>query len=293
MEPLHLNTVSIHRLPVKNQIEISILRLDQIHPDISGNKWFKLKFYLDDAISRNTQTIATFGGAWSNHVLATAAACQLKNLTSIGIIRGEKPKEFSYTLHRSAVYGMKLIFVSRDEYKQKTVPPELLQNTYIINEGGYGENGVAGASTIADYYKKENFTHVCCAIGTGTMMAGLIRAAATDQAVIGINVLKSNTGIEKQTQAMLHERDKMKKYSIVHDYHFGGYAKYTPELIDFMNEFYKDTSIPTDFVYTGKLLYGIYNLIGKGFFPANSRLLVIHSGGLQGNRSLGDGMLIF
>jgi 1-aminocyclopropane-1-carboxylate deaminase/D-cysteine desulfhydrase-like pyridoxal-dependent ACC family enzyme len=293
MDPLSLDSVTIHRLPSDGKVEISVLRLDKIHPDISGNKWFKLKFYLDDAISKNTQTIATFGGAWSNHILATAAACRLKNLRSIGIIRGEEPKEYSYTLHKSAEYGMKLIFISRIEYSEKIVPPELLTHAYIIDEGGYGEKGVAGAATIADFYRHQNFTHICCAAGTGTMMAGLIRAASASQAVVGISVLKNNTSLVTQIKSLLTNEEKKKKYTFVEDYHFGGYAKYTPALIDFMNKFYRDTSIPTDFVYTGKLIYGVFDLAAKGYFPANSRLLVIHSGGLQGNQSLRNGKLIF
>lgn len=296
MEPLHLDTISIEPLPGKNQQEISILRLDKIHPDISGNKWFKLKYYFDEAINRNTQTIATFGGAWSNHILATAAACQLKNLKSTGIIRGEQPKAFSYTLSRATDYGMKLIFISRDDYRQKIVPSkfaDIVQDSFVINEGGYGETGAAGAATIADYYKKEDYTHICCAVGTGTMMAGLIKAATTKQTIVGISVLKNNSDLQKETEALLTEDEKKKKFLFIHNYHFGGYGKYTAELIDFMNGFYRNTSVPTDFVYTAKLAYGVYDLVTSNFFPPDSRLLIIHSGGLQGNRSLKNGMLIF
>ncbi len=296
MEPLQINNVTIDQLSPKNQIDIKMLRLDKIHSDISGNKWFKLKFYLDDANTRHAQTIATYGGAWSNHIVATAAACRLKNLKSIGIIRGEQPKHFSCTLNKALEYGMKLIFISREEYKQKTVPSEyagIIKDAYLINEGGYGQIGAAGAATIGDYYEQEDYTHICCAVGTGTMMAGLIKAAPAQQTVVGISVLKNNVDIQKETGALLTEDEKKKKFSFIHDYHFGGYAKYTPGLIDFMNKFYTGNFIATDFVYTAKLMYGICDLIAKDFFPAGSRLLVIHSGGLQGNQSLKKGMLIF
>src|SRR5205085_4835577 len=150
------------------------------------------------------------------HILATAAACELRQLKSIAIIRGKQPKEFSYTMNKALEYGMKLIFISRDEYKQKIVPPHyghVLQDAYIINEGGYGKAGADGAATIADYYKNENYTHICCAAGTGTMMAGLIKAASPGQTVAGISVLKNNWDIQNQTEALLTQEEKKKKFT--------------------------------------------------------------------------------
>jgi len=140
-------------------------------------------------------------------------------------------------------------------------------------------------------YNKEAFTHCCCAVGTGTMMAGLTRAITSRQKMTGISVLKNNYDPENNLQSLLH--DEPKEWQIIHDYHFGGYAKYKPGLIEFMNEFYRQTRIPSDFVYTGKLFFAISDLIKNNYFPAGSKLLLIHSGGLQGNSSLSKGTLIY
>src|SRR5260221_14167293 len=169
MEPLHFENITADQLPPppsgKNKIDLFLLRLDKIHPDISGNKWFKLKFYLDDAIAQGKETIVTFGGAWSNHIIAVAAACKLNGLQSTGIIRGEKPKKLSGTLKMAAEYGMQLVFITREDYKKKKIPSPLSvadDNNYIISEGGYGEKGAVGAAAIADYYQGKQYTHICC-----------------------------------------------------------------------------------------------------------------------------------
>lgn len=298
MEPVNLKNICLDRIAFKaqdkNNADLFLLRLDKIHFEISGNKWFKLRFYLEDALAQHKKTIATFGGAWSNHILATAAACQSKGLQSIGVIRGEKPPELSYTLKKAAEYGMNLVFISRDEYRQKIMPPEISsKDVYIINEGGYGEKGMQGAATIAEFYEREEFTHICCAVGTGTMIAGLIKATKPGNQVLGISVLKNNLSIEKEIKNLLPVNKQRNNYSVNHNYHFGGYAKYNQVLIDFMNEFYKQTSVPTDFVYTAKLVYAAHDLVKTNFFPTGSRILLIHSGGLQGNNSLPEETLIF
>ena len=294
MEKINFDNISVDKisLPVflEKQVEVSVLRLDKIHPVISGNKWFKLRFYLEEAKQLQKKTILTFGGAYSNRIVATAAACKLNNIKSVGIIRGEEPKNLSPTLLQAKEFGMQLVFISRENYKEKKNPVELSDETYIINEGGYGEKGVEGAATIFDYCEKENFTHYCCAVGTGTMLAGLVMTSLPHQSVIGISVLKNNFELEKNVSSFLKGETK---FQILHDYHFGGYAKYKPELIQFMNKFYQQTLIPSDFVYTGKLFYAVNDLIEKKFFPAKSKLLILHSGGLQGNVSLEKGMLIF
>ncbi|MBS1609384.1 MAG: pyridoxal-phosphate dependent enzyme [Bacteroidetes bacterium] len=299
MNPVNSEHINLDRLEFgaqdKNNISLYLLRLDKIHPEISGNKWFKLRFYLDDAIAQNKQTIATLGGAWSNHILATAAACKLNGLHSIGIIRGERPHDLSYTLKKATEYGMNLIFIPRSEYKQKIMPPDLAsrEDVYLIDEGGYGEKGMLGAATIAEFYKQQKFTHICCAVGTGTMMAGLIKASGPLQQILGISVLKNNWSIEKEIKALLGENGQHIRYSVNHNYHFGGYAKYNDSLIAFMNDFYRHTQVPTDFVYTAKMVYGVYALLERNFFPPGSRILLIHSGGLQGNNSLLHETLIF
>jgi 1-aminocyclopropane-1-carboxylate deaminase len=278
-------------IPFYGAIEVKILRLDKIHPVISGNKWFKLKYYLKEAKEQDKKKIITFGGAWSNHIVATAAACEMNGFSSAGIIRGEEPALLSPALLLAQDYGMELYFINRDDYNEKIVPAELKgPEHYFINEGGYGEKGADGASGILDHSKKD-FTHCCCAAGTGTMMAGLVNAVSARQKVIGISALKNNHDLEKNVRSLLDEESK--EWQIIHDYHFGGFSKYKPGLIDFMNEFYRKTNIPSDFVYTGKLFFAIADLVKNNFFPPGSKLLLIHSGGLQGNASLGKGTLIY
>ena len=296
MEDINLNNITTDKLSIplfeKRQLEVSILRLDKIHPLISGNKWFKLRFHIDEAKKQGKKKILTFGGAWSNHILATAAACKLYNLAAIGIIRGEEAAILSPTLVQANELGMQLVYTSREEYKQKLIPNEWNdEDCYIVSEGGFGATGAKGAASILAHCKKNEYTHICCAVGTGTMMAGLITSAMPGTNVTGISVLKNNTELNEQVTTLLPT--KKEKFEIIHDYHFGGYAKYKPELLAFMNSFYRQTSVPTDFVYTGKLCFAVNDLAEKKFFPSESRILLIHSGGLQGNQSLNKGTLIF
>lgn len=274
----------------RNGVEVFVLRTDKLHPVISGNKWFKLKHYLQQAKAKQAQSILTFGGAYSNHIVATAYACRQTNLQSIGIIRGEEPAAYSHTLQDAIKYGMRLYFTSRDDYRQKKIPEALSDSScFIIPEGGYGVAGADGMATLQ--YKKEDFDIICCAVGTGTMMAGLINSKAPQAEVLGISVLKNNYKLSDDVLKLLN--DKTQKVNINHDYHFGGYAKLNQELIRFMNNFYQQTAIPTDFVYSGKLFYGVNNLIEKNHFRQGSRILIIHCGGIQGNDSLPKDTLIF
>jgi 1-aminocyclopropane-1-carboxylate deaminase len=284
-------TVDTISLAKHNEITADVLRLDKINPVISGNKWFKLRYYLEEARSQHKKGIITFGGAWSNHIIATAAACQMNSLHSIGLIRGEEPRQLSPTLLRAKEMGMQLLFLSRSDYRSKEIPASIQpEEYYIVNEGGYGIMGARGASTILEHCHN-SYTHYCCAVGTGTMMAGIINHSNTEQKTIGISVLKNNTRLEEMIQALLVNQNG--NWKLIHDYPFGGYAKHQPALLRFMNEFYGKTGIPSDFVYTGKLFYAINDLIEKKYFPPESRLLLIHSGGLQGNESLETGSLIF
>ena len=271
------------------KIRADVLRLDTIDPVISGNKWFKLRFYVEEAIASGHSTIVTFGGAWSNHIVAAAALCKIYGLHVYGIIRGEEPAVLSPTLQQARMLGMELIFISRTAYREKIIPPELIPDPhYIIPEGGYGDAGARGAATILDHCGP-GYTHYCCAVGTGTMMAGLSRAAMPGQRVTGIAVLRDMIDLEKNVAALTSSSN----WQIIHDYHHGGYAKHDPLLIQFMNSFYRQTNIPSDFVYTGKLFFAINDMVKNDFFPSGSRLLIVHSGGLQGNASLGKGTLIF
>lgn len=267
------------RLKNKN-VSLDILRLDKIHPVISGNKWFKLKYHLVNFNAGNYNGIVTFGGAWSNHIVATACMCYQQKIKCVGVIRGERPSQLSYTLRDAENYGMKLKFISREDYKNKNDIAGF-DGYYIIPEGGAGDAGEKGAREILEYADGKNYTHIACAVGTGTMFNGICNSISEKQ-ILGVVVLK---GWKED-----HKNDNAK---LLLNYHFGGYAKHTPELLSFMNEFYKQTNIPTDFVYTGKLVFAIFDLVKKDHFKEDSRILMIHSGGLQGNASLQKGSLIF
>ena len=279
------------RFPV-TPIELSggvsgaVARLDLIHPQLSGNKLFKLWYYLERYRTGGYQRLVTFGGAYSNHLLATAYACHALGIPCTGIVRGEAPAQPGPTLVDCARYGMELRFVSRQEYKEGAFgesgdPRELL----IIPEGGAGEDGIRGASLICKAIPGfGEFTHILCAVGTGTTIAGIKRGLHPGQSVIGIPVLKippaSRTAFGEGLQLSF-------------DYAFGGYARWNPELIAFMNRFFQATEIPTDFVYTAKAAFALYDLAANDFFPKDSRILLIHTGGLQGNRSLPPDLLGF
>ncbi|HUQ96757.1 MAG TPA: pyridoxal-phosphate dependent enzyme [Chitinophagaceae bacterium] len=277
-------------------VSLHALRLDEIHPIISGNKWFKLKAYLADAAQQGKQTILTFGGAYSNHILATAALCAASGFSSIGIIRGEKPNPLSPTLADAAQYGMHFHFISREAYRLKQIPEEaygLLKklDVYVINEGGYGDKGREGSMDILKSCDTENYTHIIAAVGTGTMLSGLVCAALPTQEIIGISVLKKAFSVAAEIQNLLPPQTR--PFTLLHDFHFGGYAKHTPLLLQFMNDWFTETCIPTDFVYTAKTFYAADALINAGYFKKGSRVLVVQSGGLQGNRSLPAGALQF
>ena len=294
-EAITVDKIDLPAIKEKN-IRVSALRLDKIHPVISGNKWFKLKYYIKDAQTQKKDHLVTFGGAYSNHIIATAAAGTLFGFKTTGIIRGEQPQKLSHTLLLAQEYGMKLMFATREEYRAKKVPRkiyEISDKVYLVNEGGYGPLGVKGAAEILDHCKKEKFSHIACAVGTSTMMAGLIKAGLSYQEIIGVAITKDEQGLKDELLRVLPAKEKNKEFQLVNEYHFGGYAKHKMELVNFMNQFFKDTGIPTDFVYTGKLFFGILDMIRNNSFPGDSNILVIHSGGLQGNLSLPKRTLIF
>jgi 1-aminocyclopropane-1-carboxylate deaminase len=193
-------------------------------------------------------------------------------------------------------YGMQLIFLSREHYRNKIIPKDIADSSgkiYLINEGGYGNLGVKGAMEILDHCKKENYSHIACAVGTSAMMAGLVKASLPHQETIGIAVIKNETGLKQELLNLLSPVERQKKFRLLGDHHQVGYAKYNDELINFMNEFYKVTCIPTDFVYTGKLFCAVSNMIKIDLLPKGSNILMVHSGGLQGNLSLPKRTLIF
>ena len=282
---------------IKKNIELSILRLDQIHPVISGNKFFKLFYFLQEAKNSTHKRVITFGGAYSNHLAATAFACRQSNLNCIGIVRGEEPKILSPTLQFCLENGMTLSFLSRGSYKHKTEKLFLHDLTkkhgehVLIPEGGYAIKGAKGAGLINRFYNCNDYTHICLPVGTATTFAGMVNENESQTEIIGFSVLKNMHDLNKRLKEL--KVNTHSKYSFITEYHFGGYAKKTNELTRFMNDFYYHQSIPLDFVYTGKMMFGIYDLIRKNHFPGGSKLLAIHTGGLQGNNSLEKGTLIF
>ena len=294
---MNINNIYIQDISVllDNILNINILRADVLDPVVSGNKWFKLQFYVRDAIAAGKTTLATFGGPYSNHIIATAKYGHNMGLNTVGFIRGEKPTTLSPTLTDAIQHGMTLHFVSREDFerKEKIISHNQDPNWAWIPEGGYGITGAEGAKSMLTIKDTSSYDTIICAVGTGTMMAGIIKAAAPHQKVIGISVLKNNVSIDAEIKALLTKEEVNKNFEMIHDYHFGGYAKHKPALIDFMNDCYKKMELPLDFVYTAKLMYGARDLATKGKFEPSSKILVIHSGGLQGNRSFKKGTLTF
>ncbi len=310
----------VHSSFDRADIRVDVLRLDKIHPEISGNKWFKLKYFLEEAKDQNKQVLLSFGGAYSNHLLALAAAASMAGFASVGMIRGEEPPMLSPTLSAAQEYGMKLCFLSRSEYMRQKIAAacmELAKNetdpdsavrysemgigsgdefgpgTLFIPEGGAGFAGVRGAEEILSLVPFTEYSHICCAVGTGTTLAGLINSSAPDQVKIGVSVLKGTEALGPMDLSWIKDHSKLNNVTIIHTDHFGGYAKMNAELILFMNELYRNSGIPTDFVYTAKLFHSIVRMATEKAFYPGSRILVLHSGGLQGNRSLQPGQLEF
>ncbi|MEG1235704.1 MAG: pyridoxal-phosphate dependent enzyme [Acinetobacter sp.] len=266
-------------------INISIKRLDLVHPHISGNKFFKLKYNLLAAQQQGYKKLLTFGGAYSNHIAATAYAAQLFGFESLGIIRGEElvDKPLNATLNTAQQFGMQLQFVTREAYRQKQSATYLAQlqqdypDYYVIPEGGTNPLAIQGCIEILTDEDRQDFDLICCAVGTGGTIAGLIEASHSQQQVWGFSALKGdflNTEVEQLTQK--------RNWQITDQYCCGGYAKTNTELMQFIRAFEQQYDIPLEQIYTGKMLLGLSDLIQHGTFPKDHRILVIHSGGLQG-----------
>ncbi|MFN5375645.1 MAG: 1-aminocyclopropane-1-carboxylate deaminase/D-cysteine desulfhydrase [Chitinophagaceae bacterium] len=295
-----LNNTLIQLVPNKTAeiqgISVSILRLDLIHPVVSGNKIFKLKYYLEAALNEKKQRLITFGGAYSNHLVATAFAAQQNGLKALGYVRGEAPEKLSDTLSDCLNYGMELKFVPRLDYDALQLDAIMRENTdaVVIPYGGHGRLGALGAREILAFETAQNFDTIMASCGSGTMGAGLLAALNNKQKLFLFSAMKNNFSIEAEIKSVLLKEEYLNKsFEINHHYHFGGFAKKDDHLLEFMNAFYKETTIPTDFVYTGKLVYGMNDMIQKQLIPRGSNILLIHSGGLQGNRSLKNKELIF
>lgn len=280
-------------------ISVSVLRLDKIHPLVSGNKLFKLHYFLQDALLAMHKPVITFGGAYSNHLAATAFACKWLQLKSVGIVRGEQPAVLSSTLRQCMRDGMQLKFVSRQAYALKSTAKFLTAietefgACHIIPEGGYHHLGAKGAAHIMDLVPANVYSHICLPVGTATTLAGIMLAAAQGQKVIGTEILKGITDNKERIMELSAIKPDFCQLQLLKDYHFGGYAKKTPHLIKFINSCWLHYNLPLDFVYTAKMLYSVFDCIKKDNFEKGSKILCLHTGGLQGNKSLPLNTLLF
>lgn len=276
--------IQLPLLTAKN-ITLYIKREDTIHPHISGNKFRKLKYNLIKAGSLGYKTILTFGGAFSNHIAATAHAGKLHQFNTIGVIRGDELQDSwkgNPTLRFAKEQGMEFCFVSREAYSVKDTKAFLAQLRerfgifYTLPEGGTNPLAVQGCEEVLTT-EDTVFDMVCCSVGTGGTLAGLINSKNDDQQVLGFPALKGDF-LKKDIRNFVQNED----WDLVTDYHFGGYAKVTPELVQFINEFKECTGVPLDPIYTGKMVFGILDLVKKDHFMPGTKILAIHTGGLQG-----------
>jgi 1-aminocyclopropane-1-carboxylate deaminase len=272
----------------EKEVRLFIKRLDKVHPFISGNKWVKLKYNLIEAKKLGYKTLLTFGGAYSNHIAATAFAAQEKGFKSTGIIRGEEHFPLNHTLDFARENGMELKYVSRSDYREKTTSDFLEKlkaqfgDFYLIPEGGANELAIQGAAEILDAHDTQDY--ICCAVGTGGTIAGIIKASNDTQTVVGFPAIKGFEQLEKNIKNWTNTSN----YKFINTYVGDGYAKVSEVLVDFINEFNAAHNIPLDAVYTGKMMMGILDLVGKDYFPTGSSILAIHTGGLQGNKGMSE-----
>lgn len=272
-----------------NSISVSIKREDLIHPFVSGNKFRKLKYNLLQAKEENQETLLTFGGAFSNHIAAVAYAGKEKGFKTIGIIRGDELRgkiAENPTLVFAQNCGMQLEFISREEYRLKN-EASFLENLkteygdfYLIPEGGTNELAIKGCQEILTE-KDSDFDFVCCSVGTGGTISGIINSALPHQKVLGFPALKGDF-LKDEIRIFVQNEN----WDLITDYHFGGYGKVNQDLVTFINQFYNENEIPLDPIYTGKMVFGVIDRIQKGYFPAQSKILLIHTGGIQGIKGM-------
>jgi 1-aminocyclopropane-1-carboxylate deaminase len=268
------------RLPLRIRVRLECNN----HPFVSGNKWWKLKYNIAEAQRQGSRTLLTFGGPYSNHVFATAAAARELDMSSIGIIRGERVS--NPTLDFAERCGMRLHFVSREEYKSKNDSAYAAQlerafgDFYLVPEGGTNENAIKGCSEFGSMLHSENdFDTLCLPVGTGGTMAGLIRSMALNKSVIGFSALKGGAFLADEIRRWIDSETCT--WRIETSYHFGGYARRTRQLEDFIALVRATHGISLDPVYTSKMMFGVIDLARRGTFPKGSNVLAIHTGGLQ------------
>ena len=273
-------------------INLYVKRDDLIHPQFGGNKWRKLKYNLDYARQRQFDTLLTFGGAWSNHIYATAAAGKYFGFKTIGIIRGEEHTPLNATLSFARSCGMQLHYINRAEYRKKHEVKFLQKikqqygDVYILPEGGSNTLAIKGCKEIVDEISDQidkPFDVICCASGTGATLAGIISSIQSDQYAIGFSALKGGDFLNEEVSQFLSGDNTKQNWRIEDHYHFGGYAKVDDSLIQFIKDFNSQYDIMLDAVYTGKMFFGLFQLIAEGHFKNSTTIVTIHSGGLQGN----------
>jgi 1-aminocyclopropane-1-carboxylate deaminase len=281
-----LNDIPTQKIKIVNTtISLHIRREDLIHPFISGNKFRKLKYNLVQAKAENHDTLLTFGGAFSNHIAATAYAGSAHGFTTIGIIRGdefESKIDKNPTLDFAQQCGMQLKFISREEYRHKT-EAAFIENLkhefgefYCIPEGGTNELAIKGCQEILSTDDSQ-YDFVCTSVGTGGTISGIINSSLPHQKVLGFPALRGDFLNDE-----IRKFARNQNWELIPDYHFGGYAKVNSALIAFINQFYLENRIPLDPIYTGKMVFGVMDLIYTNYFPEHSKILLIHTGGIQG-----------
>jgi 1-aminocyclopropane-1-carboxylate deaminase/D-cysteine desulfhydrase-like pyridoxal-dependent ACC family enzyme len=270
-------------------VSVYVKRDDLTHPHIQGNKWRKLKYNLFEARLNGYNTLLTFGGPYSNHIYSTAAAAKLFHFKSIGIIRGEEPKVQSETLKFAASQGMELYYMDRAMYREKDKPESIeslrvqIGEFYYLPEGGTNSFAIEGAAEIVQEIDEE-FDYICCPCGTGGTLAGIVTALNDTKTAIGFSSLKGEDSITTKVNELTLEYNgkEFSNFEINFDYHFGGYAKVNEEIVSFIHEFKRKYNIQLEPVYTGKMMYGIFDLISRGYFKPGSKIIAVHTGGLQG-----------
>lgn len=271
-------------------VALWVKREDLLHPHISGNKWRKLKYNLQEARQQDHHTLLTFGGAYSNHIAATAAAGKAYGFRSIGIIRGEEHLPLNPTLALATSCGMQLHYISREQYRLKSEPGFLQElraqfgQVYVLPEGGTNLLAVKGCAEIVPDIDVD-FSHICCAMGTGGTFAGIVAGLTGEKEALGFPALKGGAFLRQEVEELVlaYSGQRYHNWQLATEYHFGGYAKVKPELLAFMAQFKQEHGIPLEPVYTGKMMYGLFDLVRKGYFPRGSRVVAVHTGGLQGN----------
>ncbi|GAA4418417.1 pyridoxal-phosphate dependent enzyme [Nibrella viscosa] len=273
-------------------IRLYLKRDDRLHPQVSGNKWRKLKYNLIAARQQQHHTLLTFGGAYSNHLFATAAAGKLAGFNTIGIVRGDEHRERDTpTLAFARSCGMNLYFVSRADYRLKDTSEFTSRletrfgRFYRLPEGGSNVLAVQGVAEVMPEIEHQLGRipdYVCCPVGTGGTLAGLVAGASEPTQVLGFSALKGGSFLIDDVNRLLPADLPVKPFQLLTDYHFGGYAKTTPELFRFMHEFERQTGVLIEQVYTGKMLFGLFDLARQGYFPIGATVVALHTGGLQG-----------